>query len=99
MAGNSSPPVLLKIMQQKLRDIEICRKCRFFHVENDPDNGHGWHWGAGVRCSNAPFMVPWRKGCNCSIENAPHAVSEDEFEYVAINMTDPEKNCLQYGKY
>ena len=60
MAGNSSPPVLLKIMQQKLRDIEICRKCRFFHVENDPDNGHGgtWingYWHGDSRVGNETF--------------------------------------------
>lgn len=83
-------------MVEKIRDIEICRKCRYFHVENDPDDGNGWHWGVGVRCSNVPFMVPWRTDANCQKGHGPKAVSEEEFEYVKIPMTNPEKTCLQY---
>ena len=81
-----------------LRNIEICRKCPSFHVENDPWEGKpGWHWGVGVRCSCVAFGVPWKAGSDWSNSNGPHAVSEEEFVRVGIRFADP-SHCPQNRK-
>ena len=43
-----------------VRDINICKKCKWFKTVNDPivKDGH-WHWGIGVYCGNFPH------NCTC----------------------------------
>jgi hypothetical protein len=76
-----------------VRDIEICKKCRWFKTVNDPITGRGWHWGVGVYCSNFPHKYNVTGWC----VETPHAVSEEEFVRATKIYVYPEK-CVQYKK-
>lgn len=84
----------LDIMDKKyennpvMRDIEICKRCTYFHKENDPDTGRGFHWGVGYRCGAVAFGVPWSK-------ESYRAVSEDEFVRSTIHFTTGKGRCCQ----
>ena len=70
------------------RDFEICRKCRFFHEENDPIEGRGWHWGVGSRCAAVAFGSPWS-------QESAHASPEEEFVRAHILFIPGRNSCCQ----
>ena len=77
-----------------IRDIEICRKCRWFRVV-DSDDGYdqeGIYRGKGVFCRNYfSKYTTWRKNNNL-------AVSEEEFVRVRKHVCVYENECLQLDK-
>ena len=77
-----------------VRDIEICRKCRWFKTVNEPITGRGWQWGVGVYCANFPHKYNARGWC----KETPHAVTEDEFVRATIYILYPDK-CPQCKEY
>ena len=77
-----------------VRDIEICKKCKWFKTVNDPIiPNKGWHWGVGVYCNNFPHKYNMRGWCS----ETPHAVSEEEFVR-ATKIYMYANECPQYKK-
>ena len=91
---------VMTIMNERLedkpivRDIEICRKCKWFRIV-DSDDGYdksGIYRGKGVFCRNYfSKYTTWRKGSNT-------AVSEEEFVRVVKSVCVYENECLQVIK-
>jgi hypothetical protein len=76
------------------RDIELCKKCKWFIVV-DSDDGYdkeGIYRGKGVFCRNYfSRYTTWRKDSNL-------AVTEEEFTKVAKTVCVYKNECLQTNK-